>query len=425
MIFQTHRLENDLQILLVPGHSVQSVSVGVFVTAGSRYEPDSLAGAAHFIEHMLFKGTRRRPTAREIAEAVEGVGGYSNAYTDQETTAYEVKVSAAHLDTALDVLVDQVRNSLFAPAEFEKERRVIGEELDMVYDAPDEWIVVLTDRLLWPNHPLGRSVAGTRESLNGMTRDALVDFYHSLYQPRSVVVAIAGAFYPADVLPRLSGLLSDWKPQTRPAFRPAPPVQTEPRWVVEQRPIEQGHLCLALPALPRSHPDRYTLSVLNAVLGDGMSSRLFQSIREERGLAYAIDSHLTFLSDTGALEIYAGVDPDRAAETVQIILDELKRLVDEPVPEAELNRFREYLKGRLVLSLEDTFNQASWVAYQAMFLDDIRTPEQVLSAYDAVTPEAVQSLARQILRSNRLNLAAVGPFSNPDALTRLVARASI
>jgi predicted Zn-dependent peptidase len=420
-MYQEHILKNGLKILLVPVSGLKSVSLGIFVALGSRYENEALSGAAHFIEHMLFKGTDRRPSARLIAEAIEGIGGISNAYTDQEATVYHAKVAAAHAHTAINVLADLVRHPLFDPLEFEKERYVIGEELNMVYDSPDTWVGILADRLLWPHHPLGQNVAGTHQSLAGMSREDLLSFYRTGYQPHNLLVAVGGAFEPVQVIAGLADLLGDWPPARPPTYKAAPEEQTEARWLVDNRPIEQGHLCLALPGLSRTDPDRYALSLLNAVLGDGMSSRLFLTIREDKGLAYDVDSSLSLLRDTGSLVIYAGVDPDRATEALQAILDELDRLRAEPVPEKELRKTKEYLKGRLVLGLEDSFSQAAWVAYQSLLMDGIRTPEQVLQAYEAVTAADIHRVAQKIIRPTAYNLALVGPFGEGQTLGQLIA----
>ena len=418
-MYETFVLDNGLRVLMVPVPGIQSVSAGVFVAVGSRYESDELGGASHFIEHMLFKGTARWPTARLLAEAIEGVGGLSNAYTDQELTVYYAKVAAAQAATAIEVLVDMARYPLFDEAEIEKERAVIGEELNMVYDAPDEWLEVLVDQLLWPNHPLGRNVAGTEQSLTGLNRSRLTSFYQQHYHPQNLLIALAGAVEPDTLLPMLTDLLADWQPADSPTFPAAPASQNITAWHIENRSIEQGHLGLALPGLPRTHPNRYALNLLNAVLGDGMSSRLFQTIREEKGLAYAVDSSLTMLHDTGSLVIYAGVDPDRAVETVQTIQQELDRLCQEPISEAELRKTKEYVKGRLILGLEDSYSQAAWVAYQAIFKDSIKTPQDVLEAYEAVTATDLQVIAQQIFRPDYQKLAAVGPFGRGEDLIRL------
>jgi predicted Zn-dependent peptidase len=408
---------------MVPVQSFQSVSAGIFVRVGSRYESEAEGGVSHFVEHMLFKGTSQRPTAKIIAETIEGVGGVSNAYTSQESTVYYAKVAASQVSTALDVLVDLVQRPLLDSTEFEKERYVIGEELAMIYDAPDSWVNVLLDQVLWANHPLGRNVVGTPQSLAILSHDALVAYFKSGYHPQNALVAIGGAFEPAKIVTELTSLLENWVPQAVPVFEAAPLPQTEPRWYVEDRSIEQGHLSLALPALSRRHPERYALSVLNAILGEGMSSRLFLNIREERGLAYAVDSGLNLLQDTGSLVIYAGVDPERAEEALQAILAELDRLAAEPVPDKELHKAKEYLKGRLVLGLEDSFSQASWVAYQALFMDEIKTPAQVLEAYDAVTSADVLAVAQKVIVPTAYNLAAVGPFGSGESLGCLVSNA--
>jgi predicted Zn-dependent peptidase len=419
-MYQEHILENGLRIFLVPLSSFQSISAGIFVRVGSRYEQAAEAGVSHFIEHMLFKGTTNRPSAKIIAETIEGVGGVSNAYTSQEATVYYAKVAAAQASTAINVLADMVRHPLFDPAEFEKERYVIGEELNMIYDSPDSWVGVLLDQVMWPKHPLGHNIVGTPESLTSLSRDRLASFFKASYHPQNALIAIGGAFEPTEILAELTALLADWEPAAAPHFDPAPHPQTEACWHVEGRPIEQGHLCLALPGLSRRDPERYALSVLNAILGEGMSSRLFLNIREDKGLAYAVDSSLSLLQDTGALTIYAGVDPERAPEALEAVLAELDRLRTEPVPPAELHKVKEYLKGRLVLGLEDSFSQAAWVAYQALFMDDIKTPAEVLQAYDAVTAGDVLAIAQKIINPAAYNLAVVGPFGQGEALGQLI-----
>ncbi len=419
-MYQEHVLDNGLRILLVPVGNFQSISVGVFVKIGSRYEDEARSGISHLIEHLLFKGTPRHPTAKIIAEAIEGIGGVSNAYTSQETTVYYAKVAANQASTAIDVLADIIRHPLFDPAELEKERYIIGEEINMMMDSPEDWVSVLLDQVIWPNHPLGRDIAGTHASLAGISRDHVLSFYQAGYHPHNMLIAVGGAFEAAEVVAQLNELLGSWQSAPEPTFEPAPTVHNKPSWLVEDRPIEQGHLTLALPALHRTHPDRYALSVLNAVLGEGMSSRLFLRVREEEGLAYAVDSGLNLLADTGSLVVYAGVDADRATEALQAILEELSRLRDEPVPEVELNKAKEYLKGRLVLGLEDSFSQTAWVASQSLLMGRVKTPAEVLEAYDAITVADVQAIAQKIINPARYSLAAVGPFGEGAALGKLL-----
>lgn len=419
-MFERITLDNGLRVLLVPMPALHSVSVAVFVGIGSRYENDAEAGAAHFIEHMLFKGTERRPTAQILAETIEGIGGVHNAFTSSEMTTYFVKVAAAHSETAIDLLADILRNSRFQPEEIEKERRVISEELSMYYDIPDDWVSVLLNQTMWPDHPLGHDVAGTQESVGRMSREALLAYLARGYHPGNVIVAVAGALDGTNMEQAVRDRLGDWAPQPQPAFLPAPAGTPATRWKVDDRPIEQGHFCLGIRALSRNHPDRFVLSTLNTILGDGMSSRLFLEIREKRGLAYAVSSSLSMLQDAGSLVIYAGVDPDRAAEALQAVLEELDRLAETPVPAAELNKAREYIKGRLVLGLEDSFSQAAWYGQQTLLQPEVLSLEQVLAAYDAVTAEDVQRVAQTLLRREGYVLSAVGPFGEGEELVRLV-----
>lgn len=414
-------LSNGLRVLLVPLPSLESVSIGVFVKVGSRYEPVTQSGMSHFIEHMLFKGTHQRPSARLIAEAIEGIGGDSNAYTSTETTVFYAKVAASQVDFALAYLADLLRNSLFSPADIEKERRIIGEEISMVFDSPDEWLDVLTDQVMWPNHPLGQAITGTPESLARFTRPSLLEFFERGYHPGNAIIAVGGAFNPDQLVAQIHGLWGDWVARQPPDFAPAPLLHNQPCWQIEDRAIEQGHLCLALPGLARQHPDRYALSLLNTILGDGMSSRLFQVIREDKGLAYSVDSSLTFLQDAGMLTIYAGVDPDHAAEALQAILAEVERLRLDLPAEAEVERAKAYLKGRLVLGLEDSYSRAAWVAYQALFMDKIRSPQEVMAAYDWVSAADVRAVAQAILDPTYYRLAAVGPFGQGQNLAELLA----
>jgi predicted Zn-dependent peptidase len=390
------------------------------IGTGSRYESDDAGGASHFIEHMLFKGTRRRPTARHIAEAIEGIGGYSNAYTDQESTTFWAKVAAPHFTAAADVLTDMLRNSLFDAEEVEKERRVIIEEINMSIDSPDQWASILLGQTLFPDHPLGRDVAGTRETVSGMSRALLLDYAAAHYLPGSSVVSVAGNVSHRQVVEVMGERLADWPAGGANGFLPAPDGLPAPRWLIEDRPTEQGHLCLAVPGLPRRHSDRFALGLLNTVLGEGMSSRLFLEVREAQGLAYAVDSSLSMLDETGLLVIYAGVDAGRAPQALRALIAELDRLRQEPVPETELHKAREFVKGRLLLGLEDSSALASWYGRQTLLLGRIWTPDDVLAAYERVTAADIQRLARTLFTGNQLFLSAVGPFGTGDHLSGLL-----
>lgn len=407
-MFELSRLPNGLRVVSSTMPRRRGITVCIFVGVGSRYETDDEAGLSHFIEHLFFKGTDRRPTARQISEAVEGVGGYINAATNREYTEYFCKVTRPHFSIALDVLADALLHSRFDPVEVEKERRVILEELNMVRDDPSEWVGVLIDETLWPDHPLGRDIAGSQESVASFSRELALAFKGRHYSPADCVVSIAGNIGHPEAVDSVAALLGDWPAFSAPAFEPAREHQHQPRLRLEYKRAEQTQLCLAVPGLPRRDADRYTLTVLNTILGGGMSSRLFVDLREDRALCYDVSSHVVSLTDSGALLVFAGVDPAQSDAALRGILDQLDGM-RRPIPHDELTKAKEYLKGQLLLSLEGTSAVASWFGRQELLEREIQTPEQVIDAIDAVAGEAITGLAERLFRTDRLNLAVVGP----------------
>ncbi len=322
---------------------------------GSRLEDERQAGVSHFIEHLNFKGTKRRPSSKEIADAIEGVGGFINASTDKELTAYWARVPSEHMDLALDVLFDIVSNSKFDPADVERERMVILEELRMYQDQPQEFVQNLFEELIWPEHPLGRDIAGTEDSLPPGLLDA-------------------------------------------------------PRLLLRRRKTEQAHISLGVRVPSYLHPDRYAVDLLNTVLGEGMSSRLFLSIRERLGLAYDVHSFTQKHRDTGYLAVYIGVDPKKAVEAVNAAIAECRKLQEEEVTQDELERAKEFTKGRLRLELETTNGVAFWLCYQELLLKEIRTVEDEVAQIDAVTAADIKRVANDILQSP-MQMAVIGPFA--------------
>ncbi|HID86684.1 MAG TPA: insulinase family protein [Anaerolineae bacterium] len=413
-MYQKTTLDNELRILTAEMPHIRSVTVGFFLGVGSRYEPDELGGISHFIEHMLFKGTEKRPTAKEIAVAIEGIGGVFNASTGREMTTYWAKVAQPHLPIALDVLVDMLRHARFDPQEVEKERRVIIEEINMTRDTPDEWVFSLANRLLWPGHPLGRDVAGTRESVGGVGRKDLLATLRRYYHPRNAVVAVAGNIQHEEVVDRIAEYLGDWEPGEISSYLPLEDEQREPRAFVEGRDTEQAHLCLNVPGVSYTHPDRFTFQMLSAVLGQGMSSRLFLEIRERQGLAYSVHSYHSHFQDTGVMGVYAGVDPRRIEKAVTAILAELDRLRQEPVEEEELTKTKEFAKGRLMLHMENTHAVAAWLGSQELLTGEVLTVDEVVERIDAITAEELQRVAQELFRPDRLNLAVIGPFEEGE-----------
>jgi predicted Zn-dependent peptidase len=420
-------LSNGLRLLVSPMPQTHSVSLGIFIGTGSRYEEDAIAGASHFIEHMLFKGTRKWPTAKDLAVTIEGIGGIINAGTAREMTNYWVKVAQPHFPVAMDVLADMLRQPLFAEEEIEKERQVIIEEIKMTLDTPDELVQLVISELQWPNNPIGRDIAGTRESVGSLTRERILRYMDEHYGPGNTVLAIAGNVTLEGILGMVEDHFDDWRGGSRHSYLPFDSVQDGPRVNTVYRPTEQANVCMSVPALARNDPDRFVLRLLNAVLGEGMSSRLFQEIREKRGLAYNVESYIETLDETGVIGAYAGVDPGRVDQALQAILDEWSRIQQEPVLEDELNKAREFVKGRLLLRMEDTFAVAAWNGQQELLQNEVMTVEEVIAALDAVTPAQIQALAGKLFAQTKVNLGIVGPFgseenSDRDRFRQLLAR---
>ncbi|HLV99636.1 MAG TPA: pitrilysin family protein [Ktedonobacterales bacterium] len=413
-------LRNGVRIVTAEMPHVRSVSTALFFGVGSRFESSEEAGISHFIEHMLFKGAEHYPTAQAISEAIEGIGGVFNGGTGKELTGYTAKVSSDHFVDALDVLVNMVRHPLFDPQELEKERRVITEELNMYKDSPQEWVQVLIDETVWPDLPLGRDEAGTKESVERMTRSQMRDYLAAHYLPNNLVVSVAGKVTHQQVVDEVERRLSDWEPRELPRFEPCLPPREVPRVRLEYKRTEQANICLALPGVSHDDPARYPLAMLNGVLADGMSSRLFQEIRERQGLAYDVNSDVESFYETGALVIYAGVDPERTEATLRAILAELARLREEPVPDAELHRIKEYTKGRMVLRLEETHQVASGLGGEEILRNRITDIDEAMALVDAVTAEEMQQLAQRLFQEADLRLAVVGPLKDAKHFDRLL-----
>ena len=391
-----------------------SSSAVVMFGGGSRLEDDRLAGVSHFIEHLFFKGTLRRPSSKEIANAIEGVGGFINASTDKELTAYWTRVPSEHTDLGLDVLIDIITNSKLDPADIERERDVILEELKGYQDQPQDFVQNLFEELMWPGHPLGRDIAGTQESVSRLTRDDILEYANAQYRLPNVVVGAAGVVDEAHMLefirPRLTlpRELNGQVPSIAPAELDAPHV------LVRRQKTEQAHICLGVRAYSYLHPDRYAIDLFNTVLGEGMSSRLFLDIRERLGLAYDVHSFMSKYRDTGYIAVYLGVDPKKAAEAVGAVITELTGLGERDVLPDELARAKEFTKGRLRLELETTNGVAFWLTYQELLLGEIKTIEEELALIDAVTAADVRRVAAEIL-GGPMQMAVIGPFTRDAA----------
>jgi len=397
----------------------RSVTIHFFIGVGSRYETEAQAGISHFIEHLCFRGTPKRATASEISAAIEGVGGILNAGTDKELTVYWAKVTKPHFSLALDVLVDIILNAKLEPMDIERERSVIIEEINMTKDSPSQQVNQLIDELLWPGHPLGRDIAGNKDSMSTINRDMILEYTKSQYQPDNTVVAIAGNIQHQKAVTAVSQAVAKWtKREPRQGYL-AYQEQPNPRLLVERRDTEQSHLCLGLPGLPILHPKRFTLDLLNVILGEGMSSRLFTEIRDKLGLAYSIHSYVDHYLDSGAVTVYAGVETKNLPVAIRAILEQVSRL-KEPVPEAEITKAKELAKGRLILRLEDTNHVAGWMGGQEILTERILSLDQVVSIIDAITADELKQLAQEIFIGDNLRLAVVGPVAKDEPLENLL-----
>jgi len=407
-LYQKTVLDNGLRVITSTMPHAYSVCVGIFIGTGSRYESDDKAGVSHFIEHLCFKGTHRRATSKEICEIIEGVGGILNAGTDKEMTVYWCKVARPHFPLAIDVLADMLSNSRFEPEDIEKERQVIIEEINMSLDSPQQTVDMLIDKLVWPEHPMGRDVAGTKASVSGLGREDMLCYMKQHYTAGNTVIAISGGISHEEAVASLKDFFGSWQIGPLQKYLAADNKQYQARFQSQHRTTEQVHLCLALPGLSLTHPDRFSLDLLNVILGEGMSSRLFVEIREKRGLAYAIQSYINHHLDTGSLTVYAGVDPTSLPTTVSAILKELRQLKEE-IPEIDLTKAKELSKGRLLLRMEDTRSVAGWLGAQELLLGKILTVDQLISIIDSTRADDLLRVAHELFTADKLNLAVVGP----------------
>jgi predicted Zn-dependent peptidase len=399
----------------------QSVTCLLMFAAGSRYETRDTNGIAHFAEHMFFKGTERRPSARQLAGEIDAIGAEFNAFTSKEYTGYYVKCAAEHRDTALDVLVDMIRHSRFEPDEIDREKGVIVEEMNMYFDTPRDFISGVYEELLYGDQPLGWDIIGRKETVRGATRDTFMNYLGRWYHPDRMVVGIGGAVGD-DALERVSELLGDLDPAETGAPDPLKDGRANGNQVkVFTKASDQAHICLGVPSYPLQHPDRYALQILATILGGGMSSRLFTEVRERRGLAYYVFGINHSYTDAGSLYAQAGVDINRIDDAVSTIARELKTIASESAPTEELEKARAFAKGRFVLQLESPQGLIMFGLRKEVLEGAAQDPEDVLAGLDAVTGEDVSRVAGDVIGRNGLNLALIGPFEDAERFEKLLA----
>jgi predicted Zn-dependent peptidase len=414
-------LPSGLRVVTTPVPTAQSVSVNVFVGVGSRAEQLKTNGISHYLEHLMFKGTERRPTAIAIAEAIEGAGGILNAFTTQEMTCYWNQVPFDKLSLAMDVLADMMQSALIDQEELDRERTVVQQEIKRAYDQPGAWAGHLLSEACFGTEPLGWPVAGTLETVETMQRPDFMDHIRTWYVPQNMVLSVAGNTTQDEVVAAAGKLFEQLAGGAPPQVSTTQNGIPERNVVVESRDVSQSNIGIALRALSRTDPERYPLMLMNAVLGRGMSSRLFREVRERRGLAYSIGSHVTRYNDTGVLGVSAGVSPENVAEATTVIKAELRKMADERVGDEELTKARDYTIGSFRLGLETPMALAQRAGEQLLMLGSIEPIETVVAKLEAVTAEDVQRVAQRVIRNDNFSMSLVGPGADGERLRELLA----
>jgi len=398
-------LPNGLRLLTEQMPHVRSVSIGVWLARGSRHEPQTQSGIAHFVEHMLFKGTTTR-SAEDIAQTIDSIGGQMDAFTAKEYASYYIKVLDEHLPLAVDVLSDIVRRPAFSDSDIDREKKVVLEEIKMVEDTPDDLVHAPFTESFWEGHPLGRPILGTKETVESLTVGGVRHYFDGVYTAPNMIIAAVGNIEHQkvrDIVERAFGSVPNESWQLSDA-----PPRVVPRTIIRNKELEQSHVCLGTSSYQQDHKDRYSSYVLNTVLGGSMSSRLFQNVREKRGLAYAVFSGLSAYRDAGSLTIYAGCANHAIGELIDVVVVELRRMKDDPLPEAELRRAKDHLKGSLMLNLESTSSRMSHLARQEIYFDRQFGLDETLEGVERVSTDDVQRVARDLLRDGGLAATVLG-----------------
>lgn len=411
-------LGNGIKIISKTMPYLRSVSMGVWVNAGARDESESESGLSHFIEHMIFKGTRKR-TALQIAKEFDAIGGQSNAFTTMENTCYHAKVMDLQLGTMVDILSDIFLNSIFDKHEIEKERPIIFQEIGMVEDSPEELVHILTGQNYWGGHPLGRSILGSPENITRFDAETIRDFFRRFYQPERVLVTAAGNIDHNQLVDMLAPGFEGIKPPEK-GFPPRLAPSGRNSLLIQQKALEQVHLCFSTPAPATSDPRRFALSLLNTILGGNMSSRLFQKIREEAGLAYSVYSFASTHEDAGMFGVYTAVNPHQAKTAADLISDELAQLRSVKISPAELSDSKEFNKGNLYLASESPDNQMVRLAHNEFYLGRHIPMTEVAANIEAVTSDEIHNLARQIFDPGKISLTLLGPVKNKAGFENLI-----
>lgn len=421
MKFNRTVLSNGLRVITIPMPSFESATVLVMVSAGSRYETRKNNGISHFLEHMAFKGTQKRPSAIDISTLIDGIGGEFNAFTGKEVTGYYVKSAANHIDLSLDVLSDMLQNSKLDKEEIEKEKGVILEEINLYEDTPSRKIGDVYERLIYGDTPMGWDVAGEKDVIKAITKEDFQFYMSSLYSPSNMTVVIAGGIDSEKAVKMVKKYFGQMKKFSTIKSNKVIESQKEPEVLVKNKKTEQVHIAIGFRTVPIDHQDQYALSVLAAVLGGGMSSRLFHEVREKRGLGYYVRTNSEHFNDAGYLVSFAGVDPKRVEDAIKVIIDEYRKFIsDGKVSKQELNKAKEFMKGHLVLELEDSRSVSGFFAQQELLEKKIKTPEEIIKKIDEVTAEKLDEVAKKYFVNSGLSMAIIGNFPDGQKFENLL-----
>ncbi|MBU1131340.1 insulinase family protein [Patescibacteria group bacterium] len=420
-MYTLETLHNKTKLLLAPLEGTETVTVLILVKVGSRYESAKLNGISHFVEHLLFKGTKKRPTSLDITKELDGVGASFNAFTAKDHTGYYIKVNHEHLELALDVVSDMLHNSLFAKEEMERERGVIIEEINMYEDNPLLMVDNVFEEAVFAGSSLARVISGSKENIRKISHAEIVNYFKANYAADNVIVAVGGKFNQ----PKTKKLASQYFNQPasgfkKSSFKKFSSLQKSPRINLKTKATEQVHLALGFPAYKITNPKNYPLLLLAIILGGNMSSRLFLEIREKLGLAYYIKTDLSPYQDTGALAVYAGLDKSKINLAIKTILKELEKAVNKDVTAEELKRSKEYIKGKLILGLEDSAARIQWLAAQQLLKNKIETIDQQLKKVEKVTAGQVRQTAQEIIKNQKINLGIIGPYQDKKKFLKIL-----
>lgn len=418
--FKITKLKSGLRVLLVPDRHVDSVDVTVLFRVGSRCEEEKIGGISHFLEHMFFKGTKKRPWAKDISEAVDSVGGEINAFTSQEYTGYYIKATKNYANLAADVLSDMILNSKFEQKELDRERNVVKEEMKMYEDTPMRYIWTVWNEVLYGTQGLGREISGTRESLDNINRSEMVNYRDDYYSVANALLVVVGNFEERKIIDILNKHWKGIKTGEKSVFVATDDSQKKPVMKLLYKDIQQANICLGVRAYKSFHSDHFACQILSVILGQGMSSRLFLKVRERRGLAYAVHSMVDNYTDVGNLVVNLGTDAKKAEKAISLILSEFKKIKSEKVQNKELIKAKEYWKGKLILSLEHMDAMATMIGMQELLFDKIMSPKEMIERVEEVTAKDIQRIANDLFVDDKLNMAIIGPYKKEHNFKKLL-----